>query len=382
MDIWAKARPGFGLCLLALGFLLGYMFAHSSEGMIHFVRFGSQISINSSHTNLNYSSSSLPLPSESQKRCWTKVTHITPSTCSKFPSQPYILTENPGAQKVSPKSLLAAPPGAQSFSFATPGFEGYSYGPGNRYRNFFEGLKNWEPNTFRTFYSMIGPEMLYIGFGEWVGPTVIYAGHLAHLSLGMDTDPTAFSELSQNVAVNKHLNLVVKKQCISDKAETLKMVGTGQSGSSLSKTGDTYNRLISQLGATFDVECQTLPVFLESLANDVQLREFASNDRRLFVKIDTEGAETFILPSLTEWVRCLPRKPVFFISTHDTPSRATPQQRAQIVEFFRSFLFVSEVTESRELSIHQNNFTCGADFTDAMLHDSSDYLASDIDPLR
>lgn len=324
-----------------------------------------------------------PVTLKGNEMCWdTMISHTTPATCREFPSKLYILTENPGAQNASPVPLPAAPAGATPFSFSTPGFQGYAYGPNNRFGDFFRGLTTWEPNTFRTFYSMIGPEMLYIGFGEWVGPTVIYAGHFAKQALGMDTDPSAFQELSKNAAVNKHLGVVVRQQCISDKAETLKMVGTGQSGSALSKTGDTYTGLISQLGSTFDVECQTLPVFLETLSKDPELVEYSKNNRRLFVKIDAEGAETFILPSLTEWVRCLPRKPVFFISTHATPSRATAEQRAQIVDFFHSFRFVSEVVESRTTAIHQLELKCGVEFIDAMLKDSTDYLASDIMPLR
>ena len=60
-----------------------------------------------------------------------------------------------------------------------------------------------------------------------------------------------------------------------------------------------------------------------------------TNDH-IFVKIDTEGAEALIVPSLIEWVKAAPRTPTIFLSMH---SRADKTQRAKVAEFLNLFPF-------------------------------------------
>jgi hypothetical protein len=162
------------------------------------------------------------------------------------------------------------------------------------------------------------------------------------------------------------------------------MAGDGQSGSQLEFV-PTYKQMGFSLKTVF---CQPLPDFLAEVEKK-NLPGFGPDwdlTRRLFIKIDTEGAEVFIVPSLTRWVRCLPRKPVFYISTHHTVSKLPERDLAALVGFFRLFKYVKMVGNSRSSTDNSGlgniHLSCGAAFTADMLKDGEDYIATDILPLR
>ena len=109
-----------------------------------------------------------------------------------------------------------------------------------------------------------------------------------------------------------------------------------------------------------------------------------ANDH-VFVKIDTEGAEALIVPSLIEWVKAAPRKPTIFLSMHN---KADTEQRAKIAEFLNLFPFfaVLPARHSRpNRPAYYDKGTCmagvplhanakGDHFTEAMVCKWCDYL--------
>ena len=77
----------------------------------------------------------------------------------------------------------------------------------------------------------IDKQTIYIGFGTWIGPMLLYAGKLASHAYGFEPDIYAYDECKKNIELNSELPITLTKDCISNKVETLEMQGIGGSGS-------------------------------------------------------------------------------------------------------------------------------------------------------
>lgn len=171
----------------------------------------------------------------------------------------------------------------------------------------------WESETLRTIKFMLQrkPNSVYIDFGAWVGPTAIFASQYARATYALEPDPGAYGELYWNVHMNPHVKSRTKvfPLCISDAAGFLEM--HGQLGSSmstlLSYPGAEDHRKNNDSGyADFQVQCMTLPNFLEEQGIDA--RDIA------LIKMDTEGGEVKVLPQLKPWIAKY--KPNILLSLH------------------------------------------------------------------
>jgi FkbM family methyltransferase len=185
-----------------------------------------------------------------------------------------------------------------------------------------DDFHRWEPLTFATLHRLVDSNTTVIDVGAWIGPTVLFAAHLARRVVALECDPHAAFELSQNVARNPRLShrISITALCASDRPERLRMAGCGLSGSSLSRVSETHfkhtlDRVAeASVQTVWEVDC----VALEQLVADARL-----GPGPLFVKMDVEGAEAFIVPGLTDWVAraAAPDRPAFFISLHHAFSR-------------------------------------------------------------
>jgi FkbM family methyltransferase len=128
---------------------------------------------------------------------------------------------------------------------------------------------------------------------------LLYAGQLAKAAYGFEPDPVAFAGLERNLAANPEIqNIRIFNSCIA--AET----GETQFGSR-SGGGDTMSSLLFSEGQTV----WTVPT--------IRLDEFVAREKLeapLFIKIDTEGGEYSILPSLDSFFRRY--RPTIYLSTH------------------------------------------------------------------
>ena len=203
--------------------------------------------------------------------------------------------------------------------------------PGSEHQKWWEGVEkgSWEPATLRAFNQEIRPGMTYIGFGEWIGVTGLFAAARVKRAIMMDADPQVLDALRENMRHNFDAfkgNMALDPRCISSKEEVISMQVHGGSGSHFSQFGDLWNDSVVSW-STVDVSCVPLPMLVEEYG--------LSTDRdRLFVKIDTEGAESLILPSLTEWVQQAKIKPTFFVSMHST---STLEQKDKIAELLNIY---------------------------------------------
>lgn len=205
----------------------------------------------------------------------------------------------------------------------------------SQYNGWWNGMNSiWEQGTFDFFHKHLKPTTTYIGFGEWIGPTILFASNYAKFCYGLEPDPLAYRELERNVILNDELNekIYIENFCISDKEEVLEMAGVGQSGSGLNKgeTAEYFNQYKGQW-KTFKVNC--LPLYDYLKKNDA-----FSND--MFIKIDTEGAESYIFPTLT-WMLDMEVKPTLHLSMHQPFTKASKETREKFVEILSAYKTVN-----------------------------------------
>ena len=60
----------------------------------------------------------------------------------------------------------------------------------------------WEPTTLSTLYTFIDHDTYFVDFGSWIGPTLLFVGPLAKVSVGIEGDPRAFACLETNLKLN------------------------------------------------------------------------------------------------------------------------------------------------------------------------------------
>jgi FkbM family methyltransferase len=157
----------------------------------------------------------------------------------------------------------------------------------------------WEPETFPIFRRFVTKDTTVLDVGCWEGPTLLFAAHLAKAVHGFEADPVAFAGLQRNLAANPEIqNARIYHRCIADKAGEVSF-GSRHGG------GDTLSSMRFSGGKTV----WTVP--------SVRLDEFARQEglsAPLFIKMDTEGGEYFIVPSLHPFFRDY--RPTLYLSLH------------------------------------------------------------------
>lgn len=162
----------------------------------------------------------------------------------------------------------------------------------------------WEPQTFEIFKNFLDKNHSYIDIGAWIGPTALYGCQLSKLCYAIEPDPIAYAELRKNLKLNQNLisQISLSNLCISDS------IGTTKLFTNLDKlyAGGTSGSTILERGSGFfwTVETTTFLKFIQS---------FYITDCN-FIKMDIEGAEFKILPTMLEFLQI--QKPTLLIEFH------------------------------------------------------------------
>ena len=160
----------------------------------------------------------------------------------------------------------------------------------------------WEPLTFeviRVLHSYAPGA--HVDIGAWVGPTSLHAAHFARGPVySLEPDPRAFSQLHANVLLNPSLSsngrMRVFRHCIGSSTGPVLMSGPGKMGDSMSRV-HAADASAPVGPITWPAQCSTMADFMGGmglLPADVAL-----------IKVDTEGAELVILPSIVAWLDSL-----------------------------------------------------------------------------
>ncbi len=155
--------------------------------------------------------------------------------------------------------------------------------------DFWERLEKgtWEPSTFTVLDAFATPDTNYLDVGGWIGPTALYAAQRARQAHAFEPDPVAYRELDANLRANRDREwasrLQLHNKAVSSSDGTLKLGSQAGGGDSQSSV------FFSEAATSWEVEMISLRRFIEDngLGHDP-----------LFIKMDIEGAEYGLLPSL------------------------------------------------------------------------------------
>ena len=169
----------------------------------------------------------------------------------------------------------------------------------------------WEDGIFKIFDKFLDKNHSYIDIGSYIGPTVLYGSQLAKHCFAIEPDPIAFQELKNNIELNDHLksHITLSKYCITDSVGVTKLFTSGRlkdgGGSGSTLFPDLDDGFVDQNKMNFwEVQTITMQKFIQSLSiTDCN-----------FIKIDIEGAEFNLIPSMSDYIKN--QKPTLLIEIH------------------------------------------------------------------
>jgi FkbM family methyltransferase len=160
----------------------------------------------------------------------------------------------------------------------------------SKHQSFWEDVINgkWETQTFKVFERFLSPDVTYLDIGAWIGPTLLYAAQLSKQSFAFEPDPLAYQEILANVNLNPSISHVkVYEKLIGITNGKTRLGSRDEGGDSMSSI------LFSDRETSWLVDSVTLPDFVK-----------AENLRSpLFIKIDIEGGEFALIPTLTNFFK-------------------------------------------------------------------------------
>ena len=148
----------------------------------------------------------------------------------------------------------------------------------HHFYNYHKVLK-WEMYTYLIFKKYLRKDRSYIDIGAWIGPTILYAWEIGVKSIyGVEPNPNSFEMLKYNCKIN-NISAKLERLCILDNKGWTKL---GYDNN------DPYSDMTSIKGDLWKTPTISLSQYLE---------RYCENDWDL-IKIDIEGAETFIWDDL------------------------------------------------------------------------------------
>ncbi len=157
----------------------------------------------------------------------------------------------------------------------------------------------WEPETLALLDRHLDQNHDYLDIGAWIGPTVLYGARKARHVWCFEPDPEAFRALAWNIALNRLENVSAFAAALSQDLGVARMAGMR------GEPGDSTTSLLNPGGAG---GADVLTLRFEQFAGAVDLSGVS------LVKMDVEGAEFDILPTLLPWLRA--QRPALLLSTH------------------------------------------------------------------
>ncbi len=177
----------------------------------------------------------------------------------------------------------------------------------------------WEPETLAVLAAHLDRDHDYLDIGAWIGPTVLFGARKARHVWCFEPDPEAFRALAWNIALNRLDNVSAFAAALSLDMGVARMAGMR------GEAGDSTTSLLNPDGAAGS---DVLTLRFDRFAQAVDLSGVS------LVKMDVEGAEFDILPTLLPWLER--HRPALLLSTH-APFLA-PAQRAHRMAALRDHL--------------------------------------------
>ena len=151
----------------------------------------------------------------------------------------------------------------------------------------------WEPGTLAILDERLRPGTILLDLGAWVGPISLYAAACGARVVAVEADPTALAQLRRNLAANPRLagRVTVLGRAAAPEPGPVRLGARRKPGDSMSST------LLASASSSWSAEAVT----------PHELAGMVGRDGALVIKIDIEGGEYALLPSmgpLLERSRC------------------------------------------------------------------------------
>ncbi len=185
---------------------------------------------------------------------------------------------------------------------------------------------DWEPETFAVLDQFLSPENDYLDIGAWIGPTVLYGARKARHVFCFEPDPTAFRHLAWNLDLNDIQNVSAFGVALSDQ------FGVARMASTRGEPGDSTSSLLHD--AAHGTDALTIAWDQFQTSQDLS--------RVSLVKMDIEGAEFFVLPTLLDWLK--QKRPALFLSLH-APLLEETDRRSRMEGLLNSLRFYSHLCD-------------------------------------
>jgi len=167
---------------------------------------------------------------------------------------------------------------------------------------FWNQIDVWENHSFKILDHFLNNKNCLIDVGAWNGVLSIYASRICRNVIAFEPDTAAFSNLTRNIELNDIKNIECHNIGLSDKDESipLNIIRGGDSMSSIiDRTMQHYTK-----NSVETIKTILLSKFLiENKVSNIGL-----------IKIDTEGAEIFIIPEIQKYLT--KHKPTLYLSFH------------------------------------------------------------------
>ncbi len=161
----------------------------------------------------------------------------------------------------------------------------------------------WEPETYAIFDRFLNNKSVFLDIGAWIGSTALYGAQIAAETHAFEPDPVSYAELEANFQANSGTKWFSKLQ-IHQKAIAAKS-GKIQLGSK-NEGGDSMSSVL------FQDEEQSWKVDSIDLNSLIVERHLAG--KPLFLKIDIEGGEYHLIPTLKEFFQS--KDAALFLALH------------------------------------------------------------------
>lgn len=195
---------------------------------------------------------------------------------------------------------------------------------------------DWEPETFSVLDRYLSSDSDYLDIGAWIGPTVLYGSRKARHVWCFEPDPTAYRHLAWNLDLNGIQNVSAFGVALSDQ------FGVARMASVRGEAGDSTSSLLHDGAHGSD-------------ALTISWNQFESvNDLSgvSLVKMDVEGAEFFVLPTLLPWLK--KQKAALYLSLH-APLLPVSDRQGATQKLLESLAFYSNLKDEklRPISVGQ-----------------------------
>lgn len=176
----------------------------------------------------------------------------------------------------------------------------------------------WEPHTYKILSRFINVDTVYCDLGAWIGPTVIYAAKKCKQVVCFEPDPVAYRYLSWNIEMNDLQNVMSFNIALADCTAIQRM------SSFRRHLGDSMTSLLADGQGKKGVDVLTLTW--------EKFIDISRIDKIDFLKIDIEGSEFALLPTLKEYFDR--HRPIVYLSTHPhlLEPRLRREKMLQIIE--------------------------------------------------